>query len=188
MKTIEIKIEPLSADAFAPFGEIIGKKSSAPTLTGENMEAWPFQFSIDGMTALTLNRFYYQSLEFSKLERHLHVTQAFLPLGKMPMVMIVSAPTKFDDWSSIPKPEDLHAFYVEGTNGIMLWKGSWHAQHRFPVRPPYVDIGLITELETQKELELELAQGSKTRRTQAIDFKKLLKVTFKVVDPLHLIN
>jgi ureidoglycolate lyase len=188
MRTIEIKLEPISAELFAPFGEILEKKSSEPKYTAKNMESWPIQFSIDGKTELMINRFYYQPLEFSMMERHFHVTQSFLPFGKTPMAMIVSAPNDLDDLSSIPKPEEICAFYVDGTTGIMLWKGTWHALHRFPLNDPYVDLGLITEMETQSELEISLSQGTKPMRTQAIDYEELMGVNFKVVDPLDLVG
>jgi ureidoglycolate hydrolase len=188
VKTIEIKLEQISAETFASFGEIIGKKSTEPVFTAKNMESWQMQFSIDGTTELMFNRFYYQSLEFSMMERHFHVTQCFLPFGEVPMVMVVSAPTDLNDWSSIPKPEDIHAFYLDGTVGIMLWKGTWHALHRFPVRRPFVDIGLITEMETQHELELGLNEGIKPKRTHSVDYQQHLNLNFKIVDPLRLID
>lgn len=188
MKTTEIGLEPISTEIFAPFGEIIEKKSSEPIFTGENMASWQIQFSIDGTTELMINRFYYLPLEFSMMERHFHVTQSFLPFGKIPMAMIVSAPTDVGDGSSIPKPEDIRAFYLDGTQGIMLWRGTWHALHRFPLLPPHVDLGLITELETQHELQSALIEGTKPKRTQAIDYKQLFNLNFKVVDPLNLIS
>ena len=188
METIEIRLKPISAEIFAPFGEIIEKKDSPPIFTSKSMESWQMQFSIDGTTELMINRFYYQPLDFSMMERHFHVTQSFLPFGKIPMAMIVSEPTVFDDPSSIPKPEEIRAFYLDGTQGIMLWKGTWHALHRFPLHPPHVDLGLITEMETQHELESALVKGTKPKRTQAIDYEQLLNLNFKVVDPLNLIS
>jgi hypothetical protein len=164
------------------------KKSSEPIFTGKNMVSWQMRFSIDGTTELMMNRFYYNPLEFSMMERHFHVTQSFLPFGKTPMAMIVSAPTDAGDRSSIPKPEDIHAFYLDGTRGIMLWRGTWHALHRFPLHPPHVDIGLITELETRQEPQSALIEGTKPKRTQAIDYEQLLNLNFKVVDPLNLIS
>lgn len=188
METIEISLAPISAEVFAPFGEIIEQKPSEPTFTGKNMDSWQMQFSIDGTTELMMNRFYYQPLEFSMMERHFHVTQSFLPFGKIPMAMIVSAPAVSDDRSSIPKPDEIRAFYLDGTQGIMLWKGTWHALHRFPLHPPYVDIGLITEMETQHELEFALINGTKPKRTQTIDYQQRMNVNFNVVDPLNLIG
>ncbi|MHA2428414.1 MAG: ureidoglycolate lyase [Candidatus Hermodarchaeia archaeon] len=187
VETIEIRLEPISAEIFAPFGEIIEAKSSEPRFSGKDMDSWKLQFSIDGATALTINRFYYKPLEFSRMERHFHVTQSFLPFGKIPMVMVVSEPTDFDR-SSIPKPADICAFYLDGTQGIMLWKGTWHALHRFPLNHPYVDLGLITEMETQSELESAAIKGTKLKRTQKIDYEQLLNLNFKVVDPLNLIG
>ncbi len=188
MKTIEIKLEPVSVEKFAPFGEIIEKKDSEPLFTANHMESWPMQFDIDGKTELMINRFHYAPLTFSMMERHFHVTQCFLPFGKIPMAMVVSPPTGLDGPSAIPEPGEIRAFYLDGTQGIMLWKGTWHALHRFPLRPPYVDLGLITETETQRELESALNKGVKPIRTQAIDYAQLSNISFNVVDPLNLID
>ena len=188
MRLVKLALEPLSQDAFAPFGQVIAKTSSPPVFTGTSLESWPFDFSIDGTVELMLNRFHYRDIEFTMIERHFHVTQTFLPLGGMPMAMVVAAPTDPADWSAIPRPEDLHAFYVDGTQGIMMWRGTWHALHRFPVRPPHVDIGLITEAETQHELEVDREGGGAPKRTQAVDLKSVEGVRFRVVDPENLMG
>ena len=43
-------------------------------------------------------------------------------------------------------------------------------------------------METQHELQAALVKGTETKRTQAIDYEKLLNVGFKIVDPLNLIG
>ena len=186
MKIIELTVEPLTDEAFAPFGEIIAKKNVPPVFTGTHLESWSFKFSIEKTVELMINRFHYHDIEFSMLERHFFVTQTFLPLNGMPMVMVVAPPSDTADPSAIPRPEDLRAFYGDGKTGIMLWRGTWHALHRFPIRPPYIDIGLITEAETQHELEDELNRGAAPKRTQAIDLEKHFDVRFRVADPLGL--
>ena len=183
MEIYEILLEKVSGKLFDPFGQLLCEKKDAPDFTGDGMESWALKFSSEQNVELMFNRFHYKAFEFSMLERHFHVTQAFLPLGGMPMVMIVSEPTDPKDRSSIPNPEDIRAFYIDGNIGVMLWKATWHALHRFPARPPYVDVGLITEVETQNELETELKVGANPKRTEAIDYAKISNISFKVVDP-----
>ena len=183
MEIHEIKLEKASDKLFDPFGQLLCEKSYDPDFTGDGMESWALKFSSQQDVELMFNRFHYKAFEFSILERHFHVTQTFLPLGGMPMVMIVSEPTDPQDRSSIPNPEDIRAFYIDGNMGVMLWKATWHALHRFPARPPYVDVGLITETETQQELEIELKVGASPKRTEAIDYAKTSNIGFKVVDP-----
>lgn len=186
MNVVELNLERLDEEAFAPFGEIVAKKDTPPVFTGSHMESWQLKFSVEKTVELMINRFHYHDIEFSKMERHFFVTQAFLPINAMPMVMVVAPPTDPADPAAIPRPEDLRAFYLDGNTGIMLWRGTWHALHRFPVRPPYVDVGLITEAETQHELEDELRQGALPKRTQAVDLEEHFDVRFKVADPLSL--
>ena len=183
MEIHEIILEKVSDELFDPFGQLLCEKTDAPDFTGDGMESWALKFSSEQNVELMFNRFHYKAFEFSMLERHFHVTQTFLPLGGMPMVMIVSKPTDPQDVSSIPNPEDIRAFYIDGNIGVMLWKATWHALHRFPARAPYVDVGLITEMETQNELEAELKVGARLKRTETIDYAKISNTGFKVVDP-----
>ena len=183
MEICEITLEEVSDELFNPFGQLLCEKNDEPDFTGDGMESWALKFCSERNVELMFNRFHYKPFKFSMLERHFHVTQTFLPLGGMPMVMIVSEPTDPQDRSSIPNPEDIRAFYIEGNIGVMLWKATWHALHRFPARPPYVDVGLITESETQHELETELKVGVNPKRTEAIDYAKISNIGFKVVDP-----
>ena len=183
MEVYEITLEKVSDELFDPFGQLLCEKNGDPDFTGDGMESWALNFSSEQNVELMFNRFHYKAFEFSMLERHFHVTQTFLPLGGMPMVMIVSEPTSPGGQPSIPDPRDIRAFYIDGNIGVMLWKATWHALHRFPVRPPYVDVGLITEMETQHELETELKVGANPIRTEAIDYAKISNIGFKVVDP-----
>ena len=52
-----------------------------------------------------------------------------------------------------------------------------------PAYTPYVDVGLITEVETQHELEAELKVGASPKRTKAIDYSEISNIGFKVIDP-----
>ena len=183
MEIYEVILEKVSDELFDPFGQLLCEKNDDPDFTGDGMESWALKFSSEQNVELMFNRFHYKAFEFSMLERHFHVTQTFLPLGGMPMVMIVSESTDPKDRSSIPNPENIRAFYIDGNIGVMLWKATWHALHRFPARPPYVDVGLITEVETQNELETELKVGANPKRMEEIDYAKISNISFKVVDP-----
>ena len=188
MNNYEINLEIVTDDEFQPFGQLLSEKISMPNFTGDRMESWSLNFECDGNVELMFNRFHYKNFEFSKLERHFHVTQTFLPLGGKAMVMIVSKSTDPQDSSIIPKVEDIRAFYINGYTGVMLWKGTWHALHRFPVGQPYVDVGLITEKETQKELEDELMFSKSPKRTAVVDYVENANTNFKIVDPQNLIS
>lgn len=182
-----IDLEPVSAETFAPFGQIIGAPEGPPVFTGPHIASWRLDFAVDGETELMFARYVHQPFRFTRLERHFNVTQSFIALDGAASVMVVAGATDPADASATPPPEAIRAFYIGGGAGIMLWKGTWHALTRFPARAPGADFALITGRETQAELERQLADGSPPRHTQVVDFAAHASVSFEVVDPQGLI-
>ena len=66
------------------------------------------------------------------MERHFHVSQAFIPLGGEHAVVAVAPPSA--DRGSVPELEAIRAFLLEGSKGYVLHKGTWHSLDRFPLR------------------------------------------------------
>lgn len=183
--TFHIALEPLNEEGFAPFGAFIGPSSTPPVFGNPKLQAWHMDFQSDGPVELMFDRFFHREMRFSRMERHVAVTQCFMPLGGMASVMVVAAPT--DASQGAPAPEDLRAFLFETHYGLMLWRGTWHALHRFPVAPPHADFALLTDEATQRELEAERRNGRPPALTQVADYGELHGVRFDVTDPLGLI-
>ena len=99
--------------------------------------------------------------------------------------MVVAAPTARE---SVPEPGALRAFYVPGTVGLMLWRGTWHALTRFPATRGGAGFDFLTDAQTQRELERQRADGTPPRLTQEIDYRERFGVSFKVVDPEGLLG
>ena len=186
--TIEIPVEPLTAVAFAPFGQLIGEQDSAPLFAAPGVKTWGVDFEIDGTLEVHYARFDHRSeMTFAMMERHFNVTQAFVPLDGAPNVNVFAAPTDADDLSAIPGREDMRAFYFDGGQGAMMWKGTWHSS-RIPARAPNAAVALITAAETTIELAKMLAAGRyEGTMTQVVDFAKTFDQTFRITDPDGLI-
>ncbi|MBI3458319.1 MAG: ureidoglycolate lyase [Candidatus Rokubacteria bacterium] len=184
----EIPVEPLTETAFAPFGRIIGPSRTPPIFQTEGLASWRVDFEVIGPVEVMFARYRHQPMVFALMERHFNVTQSFIPLGHAPTVMVVAPPTDPRDWSAIPRPEAVRAFFLDGACGVMLWKGTWHALNRFPVRPAGADFALLTGAETQRELEAQSATGGQTALTQTVDYRKPFGTSFKVVDPSRLLS
>ena len=187
LKCTLVEIEPLLAESFAPYGQIIAQ-GAKPTFSGPHVAGWRMKFGAEGPVDVMLNRFAHLPMEFSEMERHFNVTQSFIPLGGSPSVMVVAPPSERKGTGGRPRPDAVRAFYVDGSQGVLLWKGTWHALTRFPVRPPHADIVMITGLDTQLELEKQNSDGSVPVLTEVCDFAETDGVTFKVVDPRGLIR
>jgi hypothetical protein len=94
--------------------------------------------------------------------------------------MVVAPPT---GRKSVPEPSELRAFFVPGTLGLMLWRGTWHALTRFPAAPSGAGFAFLTDANTQRELEKQRTDGTPPRLTGEIDYRERYGVSFKVVDP-----
>jgi ureidoglycolate hydrolase len=182
-RSFSIVPEPLTQKAFEPFGAIIGPPPEPPKFSNPKLAAWRIPYESDGPTELMFNRYFFQPIRFSKLERHFAVTQCFVPLGEIATVMVVAAPTEPNNSAPIPEPEELRAFLFDVHCGLVLWRGTWHALDRFPVKPPYADFALLTCEETQRELEAEKRDGSRPSLTQVIDYAALRGLQFSIELP-----
>ncbi|MGH6945565.1 MAG: ureidoglycolate lyase, partial [Geminicoccaceae bacterium] len=131
---VEIRLEPLTAESFAPFGQLLAERDTPPVFQASHLRSWRMNFEVDGAAQLLVVRYVHEPFACHLLERHLSVTQAFGPLGEHPSVMVAAPPTDLDDLDHVPRPDEVRAFYVRGSRGLMLWRGTWHALTRFPVR------------------------------------------------------
>jgi ureidoglycolate lyase len=179
-RIVDIPIEPLSEAAFAPFGAVVGALAAPPVFRAGAMDTWRAPFEVDGPMQMTFNRYQRQPLAFSKLERHLAVTQAFLPIGGAASIMVVAPRTDQADPNAAPSPDAVRAFRLDGDKGVVLWRGVWHALARFPVDAPHVDIVLLTGAETQAEIERADYDPSRMRLTHLVDYAEH-GVSFRVV-------
>ena len=178
-RLVDIALEPVTAQSFAPFGELIDEPSAPPVFAGPGLRSWRLRYEASGATDLMVIRYDHRPMTFTKLERHSNVTQCFVPLGAMPWVMVV-APR--DDSGDDPVPECVRAFLVGGAQGILLWKDTWHAFNRFPAAPPGASFALLTGADTQAELERRLAGGPRPTLTHVVDYGERFGLSFRIID------
>jgi ureidoglycolate lyase len=186
-RIVEVPVEGLSPEAFAPFGQIIGDLPEPPVLVGPAIRSWRMALDMDGPPEMVVLRFEYRPFECTTLERHLAATQCSVALGDVPSIMVLAAPTGPDDPDGVPRPEAVRAFFVPGGFGILLWRGIWHSLNRFPVRREGGDFVMLGDRETQRELDRQLVDGTPTPRTQLVDFAERAGTTFRIVDPQGLL-
>jgi len=175
---VEIKAEPMTVESFRPYGSLLAPRSEAPDFRGLMSDGWKTPFEIDGVPLLMVLVSRFSGMRFSWLERHFGVTQTFIPLGHVPALLAVAAPTDPSDPEAIPRPEDVHAFVVDGSCGYVLGRGTWHSLDRYPLYQAESRIVIITSRETQ--VELETAPRADWRLTQQVDFQERFAITFQL--------
>ena len=124
---IIIRPEPLTKDAFLPFGEVLETDGISPELInfgntqkyGDLAEltiadGGRVQFSIYRSNAIKL------PFRIRLMECHPLGSQAFYPLHNRPFPVVVAAP------GAVPGPKDLRVFLTNGRQGVNFHAGVWH--------------------------------------------------------------
>ena len=94
---------------------------------------------------------------------------------------MVAPPTDRGDRTALPPPVSVRAFHMDGSAGVVLRRGTWHALRRFPVGAPLIDIVLLTGRDTQAELERQARDGSLPKLTHEADYASVHGVTFRAI-------
>jgi ureidoglycolate lyase len=146
-----IPVKPASAAALAPYGRILGRGAGiAPSdsgfYSGSVAITKPVSFQSDSDTCLSLATIQPRAFELEHIERHYKHTQAFIPLGGKPFIVVFGAPTEGPE----PDFDKLEAFRFDGTDGFCMHIGTWH---EFPFAlEPNTDVIVILRNETNRNL------------------------------------
>ena len=128
-RRIILAAEPLTAHAFAPYGDVIETREDSPFQTINRGFARRFDglAAIDtaaegGTTALAIVRARPHALPFNvaMLERHLLGSQAFVPLSRQAYLVVV-APA-----GPVPDASALRCFLCANGRGVNYARGTWH--------------------------------------------------------------
>jgi ureidoglycolate lyase len=124
-KVIAIQSHPITADAFAPYGDILEADGIADKMINQGRceryhDLAKLEF-VDGHTGVSIFKSEIYSLPFKLelVERHPEGSQAFIPMSHHPFLVIVA-----DDHNNTPiNPQ---AFITTEGQGINLHRGVWH--------------------------------------------------------------
>lgn len=124
-----LTVEPLTAEAFAEFGDVIEVGGGDHYgINGGAVERYHDLARIDidgagdGRPAISLarcNRITGRPFRITLVERHPLGSQAFIPLSATPLPVVVAPAGRFD-------PARLRAFVSNGRQGINYLRGTWH--------------------------------------------------------------
>lgn len=133
-----IRTEPLSPEAFAPFGDVLDCAGECDLLInagrcGRWHDRARLDFDEEGRAGISMFRSapVELPLEVGLLERHPKGSQAFIPMTQNPFLVIVAP-----DLDGSPGP--IRAFLTAPGQGINLLRGAWHG-----VLTPLAEPGLF---------------------------------------------
>jgi ureidoglycolate lyase len=125
-----LKRQPLTAERFAPYGDVIEtSRSSTQGMNDARFERFDDLASINvdtgngGHVAISIARSKTPSVfphRFDMVERHPLGSQAFIPLAPFSFTIVVAPAGESVDI------DDLQAFVTNGQQGINYHRGTWH--------------------------------------------------------------
>ncbi|MDJ0813305.1 MAG: ureidoglycolate lyase [Woeseiaceae bacterium] len=126
--TISLKPRPLTRERFAPYGDVIeSADASKAAMNAARFERFDDLCSIDpgddGRVAVSIARCRVATslpYRIDMVERHPLGSQAFVPLSRARMIVVVAAPEESVETA------DLRAFVTNGRQGINYRRGTWH--------------------------------------------------------------
>jgi ureidoglycolate lyase len=125
---MKLKLEELTAEAFAPFGQVIERPARPTDATGPGWKWWGENLLMSGG-----ERSYavgYLALDpallcFDWAERHMHTHELVIPLGGD--CMVYAGPADFrSEPDRMPPLESFRAFRVRVGQAVLFGKGVWH--------------------------------------------------------------
>ena len=126
--TIALQAELLTQERFAPYGDVIEtSRESSDAMNEARFERFDDLCRIDlindGEVAISIARCRTPTslpLRLDVVERHPLGSQAFVPLTRCKMLVVVAPPEESVDASA------LRAFVTNGRQGINYHRGTWH--------------------------------------------------------------
>ncbi len=125
---IELRPQPLTRAAFAPFGDVIDPEGAEHfAINGGTIERYHDLATVtvgeQGRVLISLatcNRVTPLPYCIPLVERHPLGSQAFIPLNATPLWVVVAPP------GDHPEPHQLQAFISNGHQGVNYHPGVWH--------------------------------------------------------------
>ena len=123
-----LAVEPLTAEAFAPFGDVIETEHARELflINGGTTERFHDLATLDpgpdGQLIVSIFRGQPRSLPFvvAMMERHPLASQAFFPVSAHPYLVVVAPP------GAPPTSDTLRAFRARPDQGVNYARGVWH--------------------------------------------------------------
>ncbi len=137
-----IHTKPLTATAFAPFGDVLDASGAADKIINQGLcgryhDRARLDFGPDGRAGISIFKAQARALPYTLdlVERHPDGSQAFIPMSDAPFLVIVAE----DDAGT---PGQIHAFVTNGAQGVNILRNTWHG-----VLTPLAAPGLFTVID-----------------------------------------
>lgn len=133
MAPTTIRVEPLTAEAYAPYGWVFGEQPEPGRrdwIESDNVRFWhehDFLTGQGGVTEFVWVTYKPREPVVTRVEAHRLTEQAIVPVSGHPILHLV-APPNDDPLAAgiVPDLSRAKAFLMDGTKGICMRPGTWH--------------------------------------------------------------
>lgn len=116
-----LRARPLSAEAFAPYGTLLGQPARVPSLERGDITFWNNTADLSGLQGSGVTGYliaHRRELTLTQIERHIYTPEAFIAsTGRS--LLVVGEPGEID-------PGRLCAFEISAGQAVLLRPGAWH--------------------------------------------------------------
>ena len=140
--TAHVRIEPLTAAAFASFGDVLEAAGTPDRIINEGLckrfnDKARLDFGPDGRAGISIFHAEPRSLPLTLalVERHPEGSQAFVPMSADPFLVIVATDAQGE-------PANVRAFRTAPGQGVNILRNTWHG-----VLTPLAEPGLFTVID-----------------------------------------
>lgn len=170
-RTHFITAEPVTPEAFAPFGRVIAPSAASDLeydlYEGKDDTRLGPVIECDHPTETLILRSVLREFRVRYLERHVEIEQAFLPLSGQPFVSAVAAPDAPLE-NGLPALDSVRAFFVPAGTGLVIHRGTWH-EPPFPLSHGQVTLvtshrALTEALGSERDENDEINHGDVEKR------------------------
>ena len=171
LETRVVKVERLTEEAFAPFGEVLAAEGQRRSidLYGSTIDVFSAgRVDSDVEVDIFMSRSSIREFRVHFLERHMLLAQMFVPLGGTPFIVVVGRPNAEEDENGIPLVSEIRSFFVPGDTAVTIHRGTWH-EPPFPLaddslRLTTTHAALTTGLESKLNEHGEINQNDVEKR------------------------
>ena len=128
---MRVTIEKLTAAVFAEFGAVLGEPADGgPDVTTPVCDCWMGVSDLQGIGSVSGRQITYLKIHtrpkvFDQMEKHETSAEAFIPLDGQSVLLVVPADAMDDQGR--PDTTRARAFMMDGSQGILMKPGTWHA-------------------------------------------------------------
>lgn len=128
---MQICVEQLTEEAFLRFGCVLGEPQAAePTIVDEVSHVWVGISELMGIgrargRQVTYLKIHGRPQKYDAIEKHETSAEVFIPLEGKSILLVV--PAEAIDRVGKPDMTQAKAFLMDGSRGVLLRRGTWHA-------------------------------------------------------------